>query len=88
MIEPLRGKGCKLVPADFATKLENFALADPRRTDHGQEVALPLARNTYPQLAHADDVGDVLVVLLHLHRGKDQSAFSIDVHGRPHIGRR
>ena len=87
MIEPLRGKGCKLVPADLATQLKNFTLADPRRTDHGQKVALPLVRNSYPQLTHADDVGDVFVVLLHFHGRKDQGAFSIDVCGRAHVGR-
>jgi hypothetical protein len=87
MIKPLRGKGVELVPAYLATELKDFALADPGRTDHGQEITLPLARNSYPEFTHADDVSDVFVVLLHLHGRKDQRALSIDVDRRPHIGR-
>ena len=66
MIEPLRGKGCKLVPADLATQLKSFTLADPRRTDHGQKVAPPLLRHADAQATHADNVVDIPIVLLNL----------------------
>ncbi len=76
------------VPADLSAKRQHLALADPRRADHGEKVALPLARHANTQFAHADKIFDVAVIVLNLDSWKYQRAFGVHVDGGAHIGGR
>ena len=60
----------------FAQQLLEPRLADPRRADHREVVAVPLVGHADPPPAHADDVVDVLVVALDAHGREDQAPSS------------
>ena len=61
-------------------------LADARRADRRQVVAVPLSGTRIRAPAHADDVVDVLVVALDPHAGEDQRALLVDVARVRHVG--
>ena len=87
VVEHLGGVLGERLPADLPAHLEHGPLADARRSEHREVVAVPLVRHPDPHPAHPDDVLDVPVVTLNLHRGEDERPFLVDVPGRPHVRR-
>ena len=88
VVEPLLDERAQRLAAVFRAQLLEPRLADARRTEHRQVVAVPLLGHADAAAAHADDVVDVLVVALHAHGREDQAAFLVDVARVGHVGRR
>ena len=88
VVEPLADEGLDRLDAVALDRLAHPALADPGGADRGQVVPVPDLRHADPPTAHADDVVDVLVVLLDLDAGEDEAALGVDVLGVGHVGRR
>ena len=65
--------------ADLVEQLEEAALADPRRAEERQEVAVPELGDADADARHAEHVVAIAVVLLHLDAGEDQRALVVDV---------
>ena len=88
IVEPRLDEALDLGDAVFGAELLQPPLADARRADAGQIVAIPLVGNADAPAAHADDVVIVLVVALHLDAGEVERALHVDVLRGGVIGRR
>ena len=63
-----------------------FILSAGSGAESGEVVAPPLIWDAHPHAAHADDIHDMLVVVLDLHRREDQRAFGVNILGGAHVG--
>ena len=88
VVEPLTHEGLDRRQAELGAELFEPLLADARRGDHGEVVAIPDLGDADALLAHADDVPNVSVVLLDLDAGKDEGALRVDINRLGHIGGR
>ena len=73
VVEPFADEIADQRLAEFGRQLLQPALADPRRTDHRQVIAIPLVGHSDPPPAHPDDVVDVLVVALYSARTENSA---------------
>jgi len=87
-VEPLGDELAHGVDPVLVDDLLQPSLADPRRAEHRQVVAVPLVRHADPPPAHADPVADVLVVALHLRGAEDQRALLVVVAREGVVARR
>jgi hypothetical protein len=76
------------VPADLVAKRKQLPLRDAHRAQRSQIVAPPDFGYADAVLAHAHDVGLVLIVPLDLDGREDESAFVVHVHDVAEISRR
>src|SRR5262249_16672385 len=60
-------------------------LTDAGGSKRREIVTPPLVRNAHPHAAHANNIHDMLIVLLDFHCGKDERAFRIYIFGGAHI---
>ena len=88
IVEPVLDILFERFPAHIRAQLQQFALADSCCTHRRQIIAPPLIGDADAHAAHADDVLDILVVLLHLDGRKYQRAFLVHIARRAVIGGR
>ena len=71
---------------NFVAEVLDALFADAGGGEHAEVVAVPNLGDADALLAHADDVADVLVVLLDFDTGEDEGAFLVDVEGFGCVG--
>ena len=87
IVEPRFRVAIEFVPADLLAERQQLALGDAHGAKGRQIVAPPDFRHPNPVLAHAHDVGIVLIVPLDLDGREDERAFVVDVDDVAEIGR-
>ena len=88
VVEPRLHVLSQRLPTILGAQSQQLPLTDARRSQRGEIVSPPLLGHPYAQHAHAHDIVDVAIVVLHLHRREDQRPFFVHVTRRRVIGRR
>ena len=86
VVHPFADEGLDGFEAVLRAQLFEPLLADPGAGEHAEVVAVPDLGCADALAAHADDVADILIVLLDLDAGEDEGAFRVDVDGVGHVG--
>ena len=88
VVEPLLDELLHRLHAVLADQILQPALADARRANHRQVVAVPLVRDADAQPTHPQEIVDVLIVDLDLRRVKEQCSLFVHVLCRREVCRR